>query len=301
MIIRSKSTLRATSPLLAILAIPLWGCGEILDIPGNPQLTPQEQATGPWRCLGQFDEFPSAEVTTATVEVQVCNFMSSNCSEAVTGLSVRVCNKVDPTCTNPIEDGLTDEDGTISFDIDTNVAGFSGYIEVMPPMMPCIEGFCADGCTVGSLEPQCQIPSFAPALQFFNPPVVADYEQPMILPLFPTEALPSVIEAAGATSDPTKGNLFIVAFNCDGERAAGVTYTITENPGGISQLYMKDGAVTNTVLETDASGVGGFINVPAGFAEVEAFNEDQDLVGSVGLVARGGFMTYSPLVPSPSD
>jgi hypothetical protein len=237
-------------------------------------------------------------VLAATVQVQACDFISPNCSTAITGLVGKVCAKADVGCMSPLRENITDDEGLLEFDVDTNVDGFDGYLEVFGPMQPCAEGFCAPGCDPGDVAPECQIPVYAPSLQFFNPPVTVDYEQALQMPMFDVVALSSVISAAGAEYDPTKGNLFLVALNCDGIPASGITYRITEHQTEVTQLYVKDGAVTNTVFETDDSGIGGFIGVPAGFAEVEAFNKRGDLVGSVGVVARAGFMTYSPLVPS---
>ncbi len=285
--------------LLFVAALGQIGCNGIIDVPDNPFVVADTPESGPWTCLADLPEPPVAEGPRARVLVQACDFISSNCSTPVSGLTARLCDKKDVACTNPIQEGITDVDGLFDIEIDTPPGGFDGYLEIGGPVTLCEDPFCPPSCDLSAPDQNCMVPVYAPAMLFFNPPVVADWQAPEPLPLLAVAQLFGVVQAAGAEIDPSTGNLFITAFDCEGTRASGVTFTISDNQQEVTQLYVQDGAVTNTVLETDPTGVGGFVNVPAGFAEVEAFNDASEGVGSIGVVSRAGFMTYSALVPSP--
>ena len=89
----------------------------------------------------------------------------------------------------------------------------------------------------------------------------------------------------------------MTALDCDGQRAAGVTYTLKDNPSSVTQLYVHGGQPNKNDLETDASGIGGFLGVPAGFANVTGYNQDQDVVGESGVTAAPFAMTYTAITP----
>jgi len=107
------------------------------------------------------------------------------------------------------------------------------------------------------------------------------------------------VQAAGTNLDPTTGNLFITAVDCDGAPAAGVSYSIDADPDLVTQLYMHGGAVSDTNLQTDDSGIGGFLGVPPGFAEVQGYNRRYQKVGVIGVQTEPFTVTYSALAPEP--
>lgn len=303
------SQLTLSSVLLGLGALSTLGCGQVLDVPDDPQVV--QQASGPWSCLGNAGTPASPEKPKAKVQVFACDFVSSNCSKPVTGMTAQLCAKVDPGCKSPIQKDLKDTNGMFEFEVDTGGvtgAGFDGYLMVMPPAAMCTDetlfgpggALCglAQGCDVNAPDQKCMIPVYAPAMAFFNPPIVADTASPVPLPLFASAGLPAIVQAAGATLDPTKGNLFITALDCDGNRASGVTYEIAEHQSEVTQLYVDNGVVSNTAFQTDVSGIGGFIGVPAGFAEVSGFNSAKEKIGKVGLQAAPFTMTYGFLTPS---
>jgi hypothetical protein len=55
--------------------------------------------------------------------------------------------------------------------------------------------------------------------------------------------------------------------------------------------------VSNTSLQTDTSGIGGFVGVPAGFAEVTGYNDKLQKIGKIGVQAAPFSLTYSALSP----
>jgi hypothetical protein len=155
----------------------------------------------------------------------------------------------------------------------------------------------APNCDQALPDDGCLIPTYAPALVFFNPPIATDVTTPLPLQMLASGALPSVVQAAGAVLDPSTGNLFITAIDCDGRPGAGVTYEIAQHQDVVTPLYVDSGVVSDTVLQTDASGIGGFVGVPPGFVEVTGYSPDSEFITEIGLQSAPFSLTYSLLAP----
>jgi hypothetical protein len=249
---------------------------------------------------------PSA--TSAVVQVQACNFID-NCATTVKGLSARLCAQRNVGCTNPLEENIFDvnDDGLLTFEVDTSPEAFNGYLEVTSSTALCTDEqfgtfgpmLCglSPGCDPAAPDQRCLAPLYARAMLFFNPPIDRDVSVPLQLPLIPSADIPAMLGAAGAELDPSTGNLFITALDCDGVPAPGVTYGIAEHQESVTQLYMHGGLPNKTDLVTDESGVGGFLGVPGGFANVTAYNDDLDVVGEIGVQTAPFTMTYTAIAP----
>jgi hypothetical protein len=135
---------------------------------------------------------------------------------------------------------------------------------------------------------------------FFNPPVVADIEQPISLQLYPTAALPLVLDAAGGELVPGMGSVFMTVIDCDGQPASGVRLEIAEYEDQAFSLYFDSGVLSNNPSQTDASGIGGFIRVPPGFVTITGYNSEGVAVAKVGVHANATFTTLTVLAPSPA-
>lgn len=289
----------------ALLALGLAGCAQVLDIPDNPEVV------GRWRCLSDPPPAPVPLRTQATVRVQACNFMTQ-CTQKVANLRARVCPQVDRFCTNVLVDNVTDEneDGLLTFTVSTPPMGFNGYVEVTSQTAPCMdEGAFGTfspmmcqlarqrGCDPDAPDEKCEMPIYARSLFFFNPPIFNDVMQPLMLPLIPAAEIPTMLEGAGASLNPTTGNLFITALDCDGKPASGVTYSLLQSNQETTQLYVRGGVPNPLDLQTDDSGVGGFLGVPDGYANVTAYNESLDEVGETAVHAAPFTMTYTAITP----
>jgi hypothetical protein len=294
--------------LFTLLLLTLVGCADVLDIPSDPKLV----ATGPWRCLKQAPPMlPAAPTAQAQVRVQACDFITE-CKTSVSGLTAKLCDKLDVGCNSPRQSAIVDINGEFRFQVPTVGGGFNGYLLVDSRVAYCTDGE-AFGTVAGKVlcdlvAPQCDLTApnelcsakvFAPAMLFFNPPIVRDVELPLPLQMFPTSGLPAVLAAAGIAIDPTAGNLFIQALDCDGHPAAGVTYQIGQYGSQVSTLYVNNGIVSNSVTQTDATGIGGFVRVPPGFVSVTGYNTEGVAIGQIGVQAAPSTLTYSALFPSP--
>jgi hypothetical protein len=294
--------------LVATLALSaLSGCAEILDIPSTDTLS--LAPSGPWRCLGEpADPVVPAE-SSARVRFRVCDFIS-NCTVPVTGLEARLCDKLDIGCLNPRLSGIRDKNGLIELDVPTGSRGFDGYVQVSTTVAPCFDtevfGAAAEGLLC-QLAPQCDqsrpteacnVPTYSPAMWFFNPPIVADLEEPISLQLYPTAALPLILDAAGGELVPGTGSVFMTVVDCDGQPASGITLEIAEYEDVAAPLYFDSGVISNTASQTDSAGVGGFIRIPPGFVEITGVDSDGEPMAKVGLQASAGFVTLTVLTPS---
>ena len=89
-------------------------------------------------------------------------------------------------------------------------------------------------------------------------------------------------------------------FTLDGQPAPGISLEIAEYQNEATSLYFDSGVISNTVKETDATGVGGFIRIPPGFVEITGLDRSAVPVGEVGVQANANFATYTVLVPTAS-
>lgn len=296
-------TLRAA----ALFALPgLGGCAEILDIPETSTL--ELAPSGPWRCLDEPAQPTVPSASSATVRFQACDFISG-CTAPVTGLRARLCDKLDIGCNNPRQVDIRDTGGQIELDVPTGARGFDGYLEVSTSLARCYDtavfGNAALGllcqlapeCDIAAPTEACDVPIYSPVLWFFNPPVVADMEETIPLQLYPSASLPLVVDAAGGQLVPGTGSVFMTALDCDGQPAPGITLDIAEYEDEATPLYFDSGVISNTVSETDTSGVGGFIRIPPGFVEITGLNSENEPVAKVGVQANPTFVTYTVLAP----
>ncbi len=307
------------SPAPAHLAVgvaallSLVGCSEVLDIPDDPKLSRR----GPWWCLDNPPQAAAPRGDSAIVRIQACNFVSTNCSEPITGITAKLCDKKDVSCTNPIQPQVIDNEGALLFDVPTGGAlgvGFDGYLKITPPAAMCNDQgvfgpaaglLCAfaAGCdqTIPNDE-RCLFPLFAPSSLYFNPPVKNDIDEAMPLPLIPTKDVVALIQVTGAAFDPTAGMVFVTALDCNGDPAAGVTFAVAKDQDRVTALYEENGLITSTGTQTDVTGLGGFINVPPGFVSVEGYigsDENRRLIAAFGVQVTTFNISYSTLVPLP--
>lgn len=310
---RLPPALAGAGRLLALRSVVLGGCAllagcaEVLDIPDTSALA--LAPSGPWRCLAEPLQPAMPREPTATVRFQACDFIS-NCTLPVRGLRARVCDKLDVGCLTPRQIDIRDMNGHVEFAVPTGARGFDGYLEVSTTVARCYDtntfGDAARGllcqlapeCDLEAPSAACDVPVYSPVLWFFNPPVTADVEIPIPLQLYPSAALPLVVDAAGGSLSPGTGSVFATVIDCDGRPASGITLQIAEYEDAASALYFDSGVLSNTATQTDAMGVGGFIRIPPGFVEITAVTQDGVPVAKVGAQAHAEFVTYTVLAPN---
>jgi hypothetical protein len=280
-------------------------CADLLDIAENPVLVPPD----PWTCTSDEAKPATATKDKATVRVHVCDFISTNCGTSVTGVTAKLCDKRDFSCSSPVKKDIHDDNGDIVVEVPTGGslgAGFDGYLQVEGPKVDCSyagPGACmlAPECDPMATMPndKCEILAYITGLLCFNPPVTDDTSKPMVLPLIPTVASLALVMAAGAhTIDPSLGTVFATALDCDGRPAAGLTFGVSTGLPLYGTLFQENGVISSKASATDSSGIGGLLGVPMGFTKVSAFpvNTTRE-VASIGAQILPRTVTYVTLVP----
>jgi hypothetical protein len=290
-------------------ALLAYGCADLLDLPDAPAVI----AKDPWRCEATAGAAaPPPRMERARVQVHACDFISTNCSQAVRGLTAKLCDKRDIHCATPIQTGIQDVDGDLSFEVATGGplgSGFDGYLVVTPPAVLCTDTSVLGGASLCVVAPQCDpsapdmrclVPTYGPALLFFNPPIMADVPQPIVLPLVPTLAGASLLMAAGERAVTVEvGSVFARGLDCRAKPAPGLSFVAV--PQMMSVLYQNNGVFSTNAKTTDASGIAGLIGVPSGIVNVSAYDGDPAngrKVADFGAQVWSGFVTYVTLLPS---
>jgi hypothetical protein len=294
------------STLAAMLMLSVSGCADLLDIAENPVLVPHD----PWMCEGDDTMQPATPAAEkATVRVHVCDFISTNCGMTVSGLTAKLCDKRDFSCSAPMMKDIRDVEGDLAVEVPTGGSlgeGFDGYLQVDGPLVDCSlagPGACmlAPGCDPTAMMPndKCKIPAYITGLLFFNPPVTNDTPRPMVLPLIPTVASLALVSAAGARSvDPTLGTVFATALDCEGQPASGLTFGVSTGAPMYGKLFQEKGVISSMAAATDSSGIGGLLGVPMGFTKVSAFPVGTTReVASIGAQIVPRTVTYVTLIP----
>lgn len=233
-----------------------------------------DAAMEPWACLGAVTA-PTAEGTMGTMRVRIANFQTN---AALTGVTVKACARADDACATPHSTATTDSTGIASLTYPMGAAGFDGYLEV-------------SGGT-GANE-------VTPTRNFFPLPPYRTMEQYSLLVV--TRATFTLLSAGfSAMLDATHGAIAFIANDCNGDRASGVSASITPAATGARQFYFTGAIPSLTATQTDATGVGGYLDVAPGAYAVEGRRVSPGArVGAVSLSVRGGYITSTNLIPTP--
>lgn len=219
-----------------------------------------------WACLdetpaGGADRLlPSVELT-----LPVANIVSGRPPE---GLSARACAKIDVNCTMPLAGPATVEvDGAVHLAVPY---GFDGYVEL------------TSATTVSTMF-------------FLNRELRRDASE--ALNIIGLDAFGALAAQANVMLDPALGHLLIRAFDCAGAPADGVQ--VSNNGGGLAFAFI-DGLPVAGVDVTSAQGLGGFVNVPLGFAVLQGVLVDGNrLLGTSNVLVREGWLSYGDVEPRP--
>jgi hypothetical protein len=219
-----------------------------------------------WACMDR--EPTSTPSGPFTIGMKVTDLVSH---APIAGLSADLCRKVDVVCADPVTTVNSDGEGKLTFD--QVEANFSGYVSLS-----------AEG--------------IVPTLYFFNPPVASNLEVPS-LSLSTPQSRTALLGQLGA--DTKRGDLLLNVVDCDGSPASGISFTLSPEGTGSIPFYLSSGLPTRNATATDATGYGGFVNVPAGTVTIRAVDaKSQRVIQTLTLVVRDGAATWSKVVPDGS-
>ena len=127
------------------------------------------------------------------------------------------------------------------------------------------------------------------------------------LPAPPTERLfsPAASTAAsamlGITQSESRGVLIVRVRDCAGHYAAGAEVAIQGDTDGATAFYANGNAleVATSASRTDASGVAGWVNLPAGPVTITASVGGVGPIGRVTAFSASNTMSHMYLGPTP--
>lgn len=270
-------TKRAVTLLLALL---MPSCNQVLGIEETALETTQPARTGPWRCItGKPTQAPTSIPSTIKLTMTALSYGDFS---PRAGIRFKACaNRTDPTCANVAGEGLTDDSGSIQFDVNTIPnQGFTGYIKILDERT----------AEQKAIDPTPK--DFVLFHYFFSNSLYADQVVP-----------PSVVVtqgdvdglATGAGRSPAEGensglnHISATSIDCDGKPAAGVTLDIS-GPGGqlpedAIRWYFSLGNASAFATSTDANGLGGALFLSTGTEHrVVAKNAEGEVVSEGGLL-----------------
>ncbi|MFT3769447.1 MAG: hypothetical protein QM820_28755 [Minicystis sp.] len=223
----------------------------------------QPMADPTWACVGHVPN-PSDEAM-FTAQYQLIDVVSQ---APVTNATVKLCNKLDPLCSMPLQMLPLSGSGAVSV---TVAEKFSGYLDITAK-------------------------DYLPTLYFIDTSVADDV---INVTLLSPSIQASLNSSIGVEADPAAGSVNISMRDCTGERAAGVHFDIAPSNGEIG-YYAIASAISRTATKTDSTGNGGYINVEAGTATLTAtLASDGRRLGELTTLSRAGAITFQTLRPTP--
>lgn len=190
------------------------------------------------------------------------------------GVEGKLCRKLDVACEHPLGYVVADGGGTINTQIE---AGFDGYVQLTDPNS-----------------------KIAPALYFLTPPVQGDLNLPSVPLANPLVAAGIVKSAGGTTWLSDRGLVLLNAFDCQGNTAAKITFSVGGTPAPDSSIfYLVDTLPSTNVTSTDETGYAGLVNMPEGVTTISArLAPSGRKVSEISVLVRRGFISYSSVTPN---
>ena len=232
------------------------------------QVCQTSQGSTAWSCLGDVHHPVSSE-RKVSLSIPLVDVITTRPPQ---GLQARFCPKLDVECDIALPGRYyLQPDGALVIDVE---AGFDGYVELSAP-------------------------DTTPALFFVTEPVWHDTVIRSVLPLVSPEGFAGIAQNLGTELDLEQcGHVYALASDCDGVPAEGVRFELEGMTPDVTPYYMINNVPVASAEQTDASGSGGFLNIPAGFTRVTGFVASSDAeIGEAGFIVRPGAVSYPLVLP----
>jgi hypothetical protein len=233
-------------------------------------------AANNWSCVGVVP-FPAAKGRPRVLTLALGGFQGG---APVSGALVTMCNGGDPTCAMSIDHAMTDDAGLVQLVDDTGSPnggpyGLNGLLSVSSPAL--VPTLIYWGFPLSELH------------GLFGTP----------LPVFSPTDLQG-LALLGVTVDPTRGHVALIATDCLGNQASGVTFSATGIDASTVLRYAAGNSLSATG-PTDYHGAAFFFNVPAGPVDIQATPASLGSVsGRQSVVVQAGWITEVSIAPSPA-
>jgi ribosomal protein L24E len=151
-------------------------------------------------------------------------------------------------------------------------------------------------------SPPASFPEMFPLVLYLLPPPVEVESEPRngTINVTSNAEMTTITSVAGKTIEAGTGHLFITANNCQGQRAAGVSFKVDIISPTTGTFYVGDnGLPSQTLASTANRGEGAIINVPTGFVTLTAVSEEAGKIAQITLVVVADHIIGVPVVPTP--
>lgn len=231
------------------------------------------EPAGAWDCVGNVVWEDPQERTPARVGVH----FTDSVFKPYAGATLIACNPLDLACTPPISMGTSDRSGDAFVDV---FFGFNGYLRSPAPKSD---------------------PDLLPFILYVFPPPfeietetragdILRIDQPTI------DLLASL---SNVEIEPDAGYIFFTASNCNEQRSASVTVSVSPVGANTRVAYLEGSFPNAELTETDDSGQGAVLNVPPGLVEVTAVSLDAGKIFERSVLVEANRITGVPIAPAP--
>lgn len=219
-------------------------------------------------CVGE--ELPVPDSVEQILSLGVTDALNK---DAIAKLPVKACGMGDPDCLAPFDEQITDEDGRVSLTVPTLDRGFEGFVYAeLPGVIP-------------------------PTLFHILAPQAETLDAEVTFPIA-TTLVTQQIEALVGAWDPARGQVVLIARDCDFGFARGRWFTLDRVDDSSVAAYLKGVVPITTRLATDESGIGGIFNVIPGLAVASSGALGSPIPVNRGKVwVRPGAISYVQLDP----
>ncbi len=226
-----------------------------------------------WGCLGDVPVPVPDPTKTVTFSEQLVYTDQS----PVTMATVDVCDKLDLDCTSTdpaYPKGLTpDAEGNVTL---TVLQGFDGFVRIAGP-------------------------NIMDSRVFVGRPIITPPTVHSVRLLQPSE-YSLIVAYAKQTVDMTRGTAIILAEDCSGNSAAGVSFTCPGADAESQVFYLINQEPTTPPMATatDVDGFGGFLNLPVGATVATSTRaSDGTFIGDSSFDVLAYTISYVLISPTP--
>ncbi len=221
-------------------------------------------------------------------------FIDFSGGQAAQGIEARICANTDPTCASP---RTKSGNPPSTLDAGVNDAGVGGGTGWFFPT--------ADGLVQASVETgfegffEVRGGGFVPTIRYISPPLRKSSTDGLQIMLRGSDVSLLTILATGRSYDPAKGLVFTVVSDCNGNALPNIKFTASVSDPEMVGFYIYNTSPTTSETKTEASGRGGYVNVPPGFVDfTAAYADTGKVLGTTRAIIRGGYATTVTLRPT---
>lgn len=230
-------------------------------------------------CLDGHTNFPVPTEDTIKIPIRAIGAIAQD-NTGVPNLDALLCTYADPDCTAPVAAGSTDATGLVILSFDTRVSGgaptrspFTGFLRLAAPSRD------------------------RPPTYVYSPPISETSGVRVVLA--PRQSTgDDFARLANITLDPTRGLIFLAAYDCVGRFAPQVKFVLSGVDASTRLVYTRGLLPSSDAVDTDDRGAAVVFNAPAGAVSVSAWAKGRDVpIARADVLVRAASFTIVVLAP----